>query len=122
MTREQIMYIEDKCGDDIIGYGRIGRVSFSKTGKTIRYGELEFQSLKGSGYKANYFETSSGGWYWISGCRKDGNDALYADLIEIDEDVQKEYWRDIRQMPQSIGQLKFRSPGKHNERTDYKLK
>jgi len=31
------MYIENKGDEQIIGFGRIGRVSFSKTGKTIYY-------------------------------------------------------------------------------------
>jgi len=113
------MYIEQK-GGDIVGPGRIGRVHFSKTGKTLKYGPLEFQSLTGRGYKANYYEVESGEWYWISGCRKDGNDALYSDIIEIDDGVAKEYWRDIRGIPENSHQRSFRSPGKHTVRSDYR--
>jgi hypothetical protein len=120
MPNSKIMYVEDECGSEIVGYGRICRVSFSKSGQSIRYGELEFRSLKGSGWKANYLEVGTGDWYWISGCRRDGNDALYADSIEIDADVQEEYWRDIRKLPENIVQLQFRSPGKHNVRTGFR--
>jgi len=35
--RSRIMYIENKSGD-LNGKGRIGRVAYSKTGKTIYYG------------------------------------------------------------------------------------
>src|SRR5687767_2676630 len=43
--------------------------------------------------------------YWISGCKKDGSDALYSTLIEIDEDVREEYWAwgNIRSNPSQRG-------------------
>jgi hypothetical protein len=90
------MYIEDKSGG-LIGPARIGRVTFSKTGRTIYYRGKEFRSLKG-GYKANYYEVESGACFWISGPKRDGGDALYAThvLPEIDDDVREEYWREIR--------------------------
>ncbi|AGA25898.1 hypothetical protein Sinac_1519 [Singulisphaera acidiphila DSM 18658] len=90
------MYIEYK-GDGLAGPARIGRVTFSQTGATLYYGGKSFQSLKG-GYKANYFDVESGERYWISGPRRDGQDALYATHVkpEIDEDVREEYLRDIR--------------------------
>lgn len=47
----RIMFIEIK--DGLTGPARIGRVTFSKTGRTIRYGRWVLQSLKGHGYKAN---------------------------------------------------------------------
>ena len=115
------MYLEDKDGG-VVGDGRIGRVTFSKSGKTLRYKGMEFQTLKGLGFKANYFEVNTGSWFWISGCRKDGNDVLYAGVIEIDEDVQEEYWRDIRKRPENIGKLSFRAPGKHSVRTDFEAR
>ena len=56
--RVQIMYIEEKPG--LTGPARIGRVSFSKTGKTVYYQARQLQSLKGNGYKANYFDVNTG--------------------------------------------------------------
>src|SRR5262249_38668609 len=43
----RIMYIECKAGD-LTGAGRIGRVTFSKTGRTLYYRGHKFQSLKGA--------------------------------------------------------------------------
>jgi hypothetical protein len=45
------MYIEDKSGQ-LVGPARIGRVTFSKTGKSIYYKGKAFRSLKGAGFKA----------------------------------------------------------------------
>ena len=106
------MYIEEKSGVASLE-ARIGRVLTSKSGRTIRYNQLEFQSLKGAGYKANYYELESGDHYWISRCRKDGNDGLYRTTVYIDDDVREEYWRDIREMPERVGQSRFVSTGKH---------
>jgi hypothetical protein len=101
--RTRIMYIESKA-EGLTGPARIGRVTFSKTGATIYYGGKEFQSLKGSGFKANYFDVETGERYWISGPRRDGCDALYQTNIhpDIDDDVREEYWTRIRKQPKTI--------------------
>ena len=65
LSRSKIMYVEDKS-EAFEGGARIGRVYFSKSGKTLYYRGQKFQSLKGSGYKANYLEVESGDHYWIS--------------------------------------------------------
>jgi hypothetical protein len=98
--KTRIMYIESKAGG-LTGPARIGRVTYSKTGCTLYYGGKSFQSLKGSGFKANYFDVETGDEYWISGPRKDGADALYATNVgtEIDDDVREEYWTAIRKKP-----------------------
>ena len=92
LSRSKIMYIEDKS-EGLEGPARIGRVYFSKSGKSIYYRGLKFQSLKGAGFKANYFEVESGGHFWISGPHKDQNDRLYGGNqdVDIDEDVSEEY-------------------------------
>jgi hypothetical protein len=113
----RIMYIECKGGGfvDFGNYGgeiskggglhgtaRIGRVTFSRTGATLHYREKSFRSLKGSGFKANYFCVETGEQYWISGPRRDGVDRLYKSdwPVEIDEDVREEYWTEIRNRPE----------------------
>jgi hypothetical protein len=85
-----------RCG--LVGPARIGRVTYSKTGCTLYYRGKAFRSLKGSGFKANYYDVETGEHYWISGQRKDGADALYATNVatEIDEKVREEYWTSIR--------------------------
>ena len=92
LSRSRIMYIEDKT-NGLIGNARIGRVYFSKSGKTLYYRGLKFQSLKGSGFKANYYETENGNEFWISGPRKDQNNRLYGGNkgVEIDNDIKEEY-------------------------------
>lgn len=94
------MYIESKA-DGLTGPARTGRVMFSKTGATLYYAGKSFQSMKGSGFKSNYFEVESGEPYWISGPRKDGKDSLYPTNIapEVDADVHDEYWSKIRGLP-----------------------
>ena len=95
MKKCRIMYIERKAGA-LEGPARIGWVTLSKTGKTIRYQGRAFQSLKGRGFKANYFDIESGDEYWISGVRKDRQDRLYGGRlhnVEVDNDAKQEYAR-----------------------------
>lgn len=99
--QSRIMYIENKSGG-LNGRGRIGRVTFSKTRKTIYYQDKCFQSLKG-GYKANYYDMETGEQYWISGPKRAGGDRLYgAPGVDIDEDVRVEYWTKIRHQPENV--------------------
>jgi hypothetical protein len=99
----RIMYIECKAGG-LAGAARIGRVTFSKSGRTLHYRGLTFQSLKGAGFKSNYYEVETRNDYWISGPKRKGGDRLYGSVlpVEIDEDVREEYWREIRNQPHRI--------------------
>jgi hypothetical protein len=99
--RTRIMYIESKA-EGLVGPARIGRVFYNKRGCTSRYGEKEFQSLKGRGLKSNYREINTGDEYWISGPRRDGADRLYVSniAVDIDEDVREEYSTTIRKKPE----------------------
>ena len=104
MFRTRIMYIEDKS-DDLVGPARIGRVRFNRTGKTLYYSGRAFRSLKGTGFKANYYDVETGDQFWISGPRKDGADGLYGPRpTAIDEDVREEYWTLIRKSPEKKSQ------------------
>jgi len=113
--QEQLMYIEYK-GGNLAGAGRIARVTLSKTGKTLYCKDAELQSLKGDGYKENYIDIKTGTTFWISGCKKDGNDTLYPGIIEIDEDVREEYWLTIRELPENVNKTSFRSEGKYSKK------
>lgn len=97
IENSRIMYIEDKSSG-LEGEARIGRVYFSKTGKTLYYRDRKFQSLKGNGFKSNYYDIDNGDEFWISGPRKDQNDRLYGgnDGVEIDENVREEYLKLIK--------------------------
>ncbi len=115
MSNSRIMYIEPGGGLVLDG-GRIGRVTFSKTGKTIYYCGKQFRSLRGFGFLANFYNVDTGEEYWISGPRRDGNDALYPMTIEIDDDVREEYWCDIRNRPDLKDKTSFQSPGKYSRK------
>lgn len=110
--KTRIMYIENKSGG-LSGPARIGRVRFSKSGRSLYYGDMMFQSLAGRGFKANYFETGSGDEYWISGCKKGGGDRLYAGVIEIDDIVREEYWTEIRNAPERKDESTIKCKGKY---------
>lgn len=111
--RTRIMYIEDKS-DGLVGPARIGRVTYSKTGKSFTYRGRQFSSLNGTGIKAN-FADDSGAHYWVSGCKKDGLDSLYANVVEIDEDVRDEYWVRIRNKPELKEMRSFKCLGKYSK-------
>jgi hypothetical protein len=104
MHATRIMYIENKSAGPpgkkgLEGPARIGRVTFSKTRKTIYYGGRSFARL--AGFKANYFDEETREEYWISGPKKNGEDALYGPRpTPIDEDVREEYWMLIRKQPE----------------------
>jgi len=99
--KSRIMYVENK-GDAgaITGPGRITRVTFSKSGRSVYYQGKRLQSLGGAGFKANYFDVETGEQYWVSGCKQNGEDRLYGGVVEIDDDVREEYWTDIRKQPE----------------------
>jgi hypothetical protein len=101
--KTRIMYIERKA-EGLNGPARIGRVTFSRTGRTLEYKGRTFGKSKG-GYKWNHFDEETGDEYWISGPRRDGQDRLYPQSslpIEIDEDVREEYWTKIRGLPSAV--------------------
>jgi hypothetical protein len=106
----KIMYLELKT-DGLRGVGRIARVDFSKSGKTIYYNGRTLAESKGVPLKANYFDEESLEDYWVSSPKRDGNDSLFAANIEIDADAREEYWTDIRNAPKNVSKTSYRSEG-----------
>jgi len=120
--KTRIMYIENKGGEvvghtdwgpvtsgakNLTGPARIGKVTFTKSGKNLYYqGKLLQRTTNGS--KANYLSLETGEWFWVSGPKKNGQDALYATNIptEIDDDVREEYWTVIRNQPNKAKETK----------------
>ena len=120
--KTRIMYIEQKTGDFAQAF--IGRVTFSKSGKTIYYRDKAFQSV-GDGNYGNYYgynkeeyiaNQNAKEWkhlpyevYWISGPKKDGSDRLFGGtpVIQVDEDVREEYWTTIRGLPEFTNKESF---------------
>ncbi|MBZ5656705.1 MAG: 1-deoxy-D-xylulose-5-phosphate synthase [Acidobacteriia bacterium] len=113
--KNRIMYIETK-EDGVSGSARIGRVTFSKTGRSVYYRGRRFEALKNGGFKSNYFDCETGEEYWVSGCKKKGGDRLYPGTVEIDVDVREEYWTEIREMPEKRRTATIRCPGKYGGR------
>jgi hypothetical protein len=102
MGQTRIMFIENKDGEsNLTGDAQIGRVTFSKTGKSIHYNGRTFERMKG--FKANYRYTETGDPYWIPGCKENGEDRLYGERLPIliDEDAREEYWTEIRKLPEN---------------------
>jgi hypothetical protein len=109
---KRVMWIEDKSGG-LAGPARIGWCEFEPKRRRVSYRGRRFNSLKGRGYKANYYDAETRARYWISGCHKDGGDALYNTTVEIDEDALEEYWVRIRGQPENVAVRSFRARGKH---------
>jgi hypothetical protein len=106
--KTRIMYIEQKT-DAGAGEARIGRVSFSQTGRTIYYKGREFQSSAGRGIYGNYSELESGEEFWISGPKKNGEDRHWAEPgpVVVDDDVSEEYWSEIRGSSRKTSAVRF---------------
>lgn len=91
----RIMYLELKSGYHDDGPARIGRVTFSRTGRTVYYHDQTFRRLPGGGISGNYMDVATGEEYWISGVKLNGQDRHWAGRgpVEIDDDIKDEYRR-----------------------------
>ena len=89
--KKRLMYVENKDGDIDGAAGRIGWVTFSKSGKSIYYRGREL--LKANVIRGNFIDVATGEEYWVSGVKKRGSNAHWAERvsIEIDPDALEEY-------------------------------
>ncbi len=109
----RIMYVENKSyGLD--GYGRIGWVEVTRTGRTFLYRGRRLAKTK-SGYKYNCYDEDNGDLYWVSGPHRNGADKLYGGVVYIDDDARVEYWTRIRGRPDRAFETQYRAGG--NTRT-----
>ena len=88
------MYVENKEGTLDGVEGRIGWVTFSKTGKTVYYRNRTLHKSK-QVIRGNFFDEHTGEEYWVSGVKIRGSNAHWAERpgIKIDEDAIEEYNR-----------------------------
>jgi hypothetical protein len=98
--KPQIMYVARVDPGGHTEWARIGRVAVSKTGRTLYYAGRE---LRGTG-QPWYVDTGTGESFHIQRAREDGLDRSEGRKrgsfpVEIDDDVRREYWRDIRGRP-----------------------
>jgi len=57
------MYVENKSGEIDGVAGRIGWVTFSRSGLTVYYRGRKLQRLKGGGVSGNHFDSETGEEY-----------------------------------------------------------
>ena len=83
------MYVENKDGDVDGVPARIGWVEFSKSGKTVYYRGRELATIGGRGMRGNFMDVATRQEYWVSGVKRRGSNAHWADkvAIEIDSDA-----------------------------------
>ena len=93
-AKTRIMYVELKSGHADNGPAWIGRVRFSKSGRSIYYRDKRLQRIKGGGGAGNYLDGDTGEEYWVSGVKGDREDRHWAGSgnVHIDEDVRAEYF------------------------------
>ncbi|MGH9820924.1 MAG: 1-deoxy-D-xylulose-5-phosphate synthase, partial [Pyrinomonadaceae bacterium] len=85
----------------------------SDKGKRLDYGNQSFRTLRGQGFKSNYYDSATHEEYWISGCDRDGRDALHSTDVEIYDDALEEYWVNIRRQPSNKGIEYFTARSKY---------
>ncbi|MCW3063116.1 MAG: 1-deoxy-D-xylulose-5-phosphate synthase [Solirubrobacterales bacterium] len=89
---------------------RIGRVGFSKTGRTLYYAGRE---LRGTG-QLWYRDTETDEQFHVQRAREDGLDRSEGRKrggfpVEIDDDVREEYWTQVRREPNRAHERVIRS-------------
>lgn len=93
--KRRVMYVENKAGDIDGVPGRIGWVAFSRSGLTVYYRGRTLRRLRGGGMSGNYIDVQTHEEYWVSGVKKNGQDAHWASAarVEVDQDAAAEYQR-----------------------------
>ena len=91
--KRRLIYVELKSGQSDRGDAWIGYGEYSKSGRTIYFNDQAFQSCKGQGIGANYFDIESNDEYWISGLKREGGDRHWAGggKIFVHDDAVEEY-------------------------------
>ena len=91
--KHRLLYVELKTGCGDRGPAWIGFGESSKSGKTVYFNDQGFQSCKGRGIGANFYDLESGDQYWISGIKREGGDRHWAGggIISVDRDAVSDY-------------------------------
>jgi hypothetical protein len=106
----QIMYIAHVDPDGKTHWARIGRVAFSKTGRTLYYAGRELTSAGRPWYR----DSVTREFFHVQRARADGRDRSEGRKrgsfpVEIDDDVRDEYWINVRGEPQRCHERVVRS-------------
>jgi len=91
--KRRVMYVENKNGSIDGIDARIGWVTFSKSGRSVYYRGKTLKRAKGGGISGNHFDEETGEEYWVSGIKKRGSNAHWAESasIVVDDDAKEEY-------------------------------
>ena len=91
--KRRMMYVENKDGQIDGASARIGWVTFSKSGQTVYYRDRMLTKAKGQGICGNFYDANTGEEFWVSGVKRRGSNAHWAEKIKIiiDDDAQAEY-------------------------------
>ena len=90
----RLMYVESKGGLIDGATARIGWVTFSRSGRSIRYRDLELSRIKGGGVAGNYLDSETGVEYWVSGVKASGSNSHPAEggvSVSVDADAMEAY-------------------------------
>lgn len=89
--KRRVMYVENKDGDIDGAAARIGWVTFSKTGQSVYYRGRTL--TKANGIAGNFLDVENRHEYWVSGVKKRGSNAHWAESVSIliDDDARDEY-------------------------------
>ncbi len=104
------MYIAREDVEGGTRWARIGRVGFSKTGRTLYYAGRELTGMGQPWYR----DAQTGEQFHVQHARADGLDRSEGRkrggfLVEIDEDVCEEYWTEVRGEPSRAHERVIRS-------------
>jgi hypothetical protein len=93
--RRRVMYVENKDGDIDGIRARIGWVTFSKTGLSVRYRGRTLQRSGGQGIRGNFFDEVTREEFWVSGVKKRGTNVHWTDSVDVcvDDDARDELAR-----------------------------
>jgi hypothetical protein len=91
------VYVENKDGDIDGVRARIGWVTFSKTGLSVRYRGRTLKRSGGQGIRGNFFDEMTREEFWMSGVKTRGSNTHWAESgdVCIDDDAREE-WARIR--------------------------
>ncbi len=92
--KTEIRYVE-QCmpGSNHNGPAWIGRVTFSKSGRSVYYRGMRLERLKHAAVTGNHRDMNTGIDYWVTRPKKKGSNRHWAGNgpVEIDDDARAEY-------------------------------
>ena len=91
MSEQKLYFIELRSDQNDRGPAWIGRVTFSRSGRTAYFNGRAL--ARGRGVAGNHYCVETGDEYWVSGVKKDGSDRHWAGggPVMIDARVVEEY-------------------------------